>query len=547
MSQSFESFTPEETEILKKYVTSTTEDVFAITNLQGLTGAVYARYSRAPGGMRKTLLKEFLQEGNIDPKKADELIQRVLVAYGDDSVGELEGAHLSLESISNLATKEIQDRRIGGSPIEQSTRYVVYDQKDTYGRYRYVRPQEVIDAGILNEYEAGLNSIFDTYVGLIKPMEDYFRTRKPLEDAAYDLKGKGTKQKRADLTDDKERKAWDRTYKFDLRSKTCDTLRILLPAATGTNMGVFGNGRFYQNLISHLLTHPLAEMHMIANSAHESLSHQIPQYVRRAAKNEFIAKTRDTMWKLTDELLKDIKPESPTPASLFDEKHEEYMDNIAAQMLFAYSEHPLAQLKKLVKGWNKETKEKIFKTYMGERITRRDRPGRALEFGYPLHYELVADFGIYRDLQRHRMLTQERQLLTPYLGYEIPAELVQAKVDDQIKKAFDTSRDLYELIKRKTDRYAAQYAVLFGYNLRWVMGMNDRAAMHMWELRTTPQGHPRYRKVCQEMHRLLKEREPMRAEAMKFVDYGDYYWSRADSEAKQRQKEIKMGNEGFEN
>src|SRR2546425_1147218 len=116
-----EQFTPEEIETLKAYVTDPTGDVFVIKNLPGIVGAAYARYSRAPGGFRQVFLKEFIKEGQIDAKRASELIERVLVAYGDDSVGELEGAHVSFENISILATKEIEDRRIGGSPIEQST------------------------------------------------------------------------------------------------------------------------------------------------------------------------------------------------------------------------------------------------------------------------------------------------------------------------------------------------------------------------------------------------------------------------------------------
>jgi len=181
-----------------------------------------------------------------------------------------------------------------------------------------------------------------------------------------------------------------------------------------------------------------------------------------------------------------------------------------------------------------QEKQEIFETYAGERKTRRDRPDRALEAGYPFTFDLIGDFGIYRDLQRHRMLTQQRQLLNPYLGFadndDIRLAGFQAKIDAVREKA----ERLYEKIKQECGRIAAQYAVLFGHRIRFTMGMNLREAEHMTELRTTPQGHPSYRQICQEMARQILEICPWAEEVLKFVDYGQYTWARADSEAKQR-------------
>ncbi len=121
-------FTDDQKKILESYVTNIGGDIFAVKNLTGIAGAIYARYSRAKTGFQETLLKEFVKDGSVDLEHVHELIERVLVAYGDDSVGELEGAHVSFENISVLSTKEIEDRRIGGSPIEKSTRYVFFIQ-----------------------------------------------------------------------------------------------------------------------------------------------------------------------------------------------------------------------------------------------------------------------------------------------------------------------------------------------------------------------------------------------------------------------------------
>src|SRR3989338_409618 len=271
-------YSPEEIELLKKYVTDPASDIFAIKNLPGLVGAIYARYSRAIGGFKDTLLKEFIKEGIIDAKRAQELIERVLVAYGDDSVGELEGAHVSFEKISMLATKEIEDRRICGSPIEQSTRYVFYDQKDDQGRWLYCRGDDLVGASFGKEYIETMDFIFDTYARLVEPMKDYFKKLKFLEDAEYDINGDGKKEKFKDLTEEKEIKAFRMTYNFDVRSKACDTLRHLLPLSTLTNVGMFGNGRFYQGLISHLLSTEIPEAHTIGKKTSEALTQVVPQY-----------------------------------------------------------------------------------------------------------------------------------------------------------------------------------------------------------------------------------------------------------------------------
>ncbi|KPJ84656.1 hypothetical protein AMJ57_05770, partial [Parcubacteria bacterium SG8_24] len=252
-------FTEEERRLLARYVTDTDGDIFAVSGLEGIVGAIYARYSRAPGGFRETLLKEFIREERLDAKRAQDLIERVLIAFGDDSVGELEGAHMSFENISILATKEIEDRRIGGSPIEQSTRYVFYDQRDQKGCFRYYRDPEVMESDHATEYVATMDFIFGTYCDLIEPMQEYYRGLKPLATAAYDIDGDGETERLRDLRDSADIKAFRRTYKTDIRTRACDTLRYLLPIATRTNVGVFGNGRFFQNVLSHCYSHPLPE------------------------------------------------------------------------------------------------------------------------------------------------------------------------------------------------------------------------------------------------------------------------------------------------
>jgi len=208
-------------------------------------------------------------------------------------------------------------------------------------------------------------------------------------------------------------------------------------------------------------------------------------------------------------------------------------------MLFPYTNLSMKKLRRLVKKMEDSTKMRIVQTYIGERKTRRDRPGRALEEGYPYSFELVTNWGVYKDLMRHRMNTQQRQLFTTKIGFDLPVELELAGLKDKALACIKKANRLYDLLY-KTNPLEAQYAVLHGHFVRWTMGLNDRAAMHLLELRTTPQGHPQYRKVGQMMHAEIAKVSKWRAEAMKFVDYNDYYWSRADSEAKQRVKEAEL-------
>ncbi|MDD5342284.1 MAG: FAD-dependent thymidylate synthase [Patescibacteria group bacterium] len=554
-------FTPEEIELLKKYVTDPTGDVFCVTGMQGMVGAAYARYSRARGGFRETLLKEFIKEGVVDPKHAAELIQRVLIAFGDDSVGELEGTHLSTENVTIIATKEMEECRIGGSPIEQSTRYVFYDQKDEAGNYRYYRDPNIVASKHGQAYIETMDFFFQTYCELIEPMKKYYQKLKPLKQAEYDIKGTKVKQRYDDLTDPVDQKAFKTTYQMDIRTRACDTLRYILPLSTKTNVGWFGNGRFYQGFISALLSSPFPEAQTIGKSAALELAKIIPAYVRRAKANEYQSSIEKNMYALAVELLKDTEPMADENISLLDfgenyiahklsqgyitlDKVKSIMqdrfDNVTlAMMLYAYCRHPLKQLIKIVEKLPVESREKIINTYIGERKTRRDRPYRAFEAGYPYTFDLVTDFGVYKDVMRHRMTSQLKQRFSPLLGFTMPPDIIKAGFEDKIKACHEKSMELYNRLYPDFPSEAS-YATLHGSKVRWLLAFNEREAYHLLELRTGPQGHPAYRKVCQELHRKIQERSDWRADHMKFVDYNQYDWARADSEAKQRVKEREL-------
>lgn len=554
------NFTEEEKAQLAPYVTDTEGGVFAVTNLQGIVGAVYARYSRAQGGFRETLLKEFMKDGKVDAVKAHDLMERVLIAFGDDSVGELEGTHVSFEDISVLATKEIEDRRIGGSPIEQSTRYVFYDQCDHEGLYRYYRDAGIMASPHAKAYIETMDFIFATYSELVEPMKAYYGGLKPMTDAAYDLTGDGVKL-RLDEQPEEKRKSFRITYNSDIRTKACDTLRSLLPLATLTNVGIYGNGRFFQNVISHCLSSPIPEVRDIASKTHAELSKVVPQYVKRAKPNAHVIAANaataavasrlfsgalpnpvaatDLLDRGADGIIKALDGWIPDAAALESAMLGEEDNLVMALMLYPHLSLPLRQIRDAVRIMPEDSRRAIRTAYLGDRQTRRDRPGRALEAGYPYTFDLVTDFGTYKDLERHRMMTQSRQKFTPTMGFRVPDDLVRAGFEDRALACVEKAISLYARLLPDFPE-AASYATLHGSEVRWTIGINDRALMHLIELRTTPQGHPSYRKVCQRMHEAVRARSAWRGEAMKFADHGEYFWSRGDSEARQRVKEAAL-------
>lgn len=535
-------FKPEEIELLKRFVSDPTGNVYVVypEGMPGMIGAAYARYSRSKGGFRETLLKEFIENGQLDARHADELITRVLIAFGDDSVQELESAWLSVEEVSNVLTKLIEDLRLAAA-IEQSTRYVFYDQVDENGQYRYYREPTMMASRHGQRFVETMDFVFATYVRLIEPMQEYFRGRKQLSEAQYEIRQGQGKIPYGQCQDDGERQDFERTYKMDIRTKACDTLRILLPACTRTNVGLHANGRSFEHLLRRLYSSDLPEAQELAKQMHAQLNTVIPRYVQRASRDEYLVSTRQGMQALADKLLGHILP-APSPPGITLLPSDLGPDGQLAAMLFPYCHHPMEQLVGLVKTWGDETRRRIRTMYIGQRRSRRDRPGRALEFGYRWEIEMVLDLGIYRDLHRHRMLTQERQRYTVELGFtSMLDDIREAGFIDDVTACVERIDALYYDVLRDLGPEIAQYVPLLGHNIRCRFGFNDRAAQHLLELRTGPQGHRSYRLIGQQLYRLMVGRDGDRIRDMlQFVDLNDYDWPRGDAEAKQRAKVAKL-------
>src|SRR3990167_994130 len=251
MFQNYEEFSESQLKIIEKYVTNSSSNIFVLRNLpEVIKGALFSRYSRSSLGLRTLLLKEFIlneetafslitgqneekvkediEDQSVAIKKAQNFYDRILDGYGDDSIGELGGAHLALENISMIAAKALEDARIGGSPLEKSTRYIYFDQK-VDGEYLFYKEPILMTSAFRDVYLNVCNFLFDTYSNLIPRVADLMEKRFPKEH-------------------DVSRVA----YSAALRAKVLDALRGLLPSSALTNMGLYGNGRFYETLLQKL-------------------------------------------------------------------------------------------------------------------------------------------------------------------------------------------------------------------------------------------------------------------------------------------------------
>jgi len=542
-----DELTDEEKKILAPYVSDVEARVFVLKNLNPeVIGAALARYSRAPTGLKETVVREFLNpDGTPNEVKGTELIDRVVNKFGDESVAELAVAPLCIEDTSNLMTKIIQDCRIGGSPIEESTRYVLYDEKKA-GRWRYVQPQNIMQSKLRDQYVSTMDFLFETYAGLVAPMKALFQKRLPKEKFEIEVERNGHVEKASlsQLQDEGEQRAHRIAYGFTIRSAACDVIRCILPASTTANMGLVANGRFYTQLISKLMSTNLDETQLLAEDIKKALNTQIPTFIKRAGKNSYRIETRQKMKDLCSILFKDTAIEKSAEVVLLPvDKAEDSRLHLLASMVFPYVQHSTEQIRQVIRALPEQKQSEIFDTYIGKRQNKRDRPGRALEYGYPIQFDVVAGFAEYRDLQRHRMLTQQRQNLGVLLGYSIPAEILEIGKEAIVQECFQRTEDLHSKLKSAGMAEEAQYATLFNHYIRWNIGMNLRELGHLTELRSQKAGHPKYRRTVQMMTKLYLQRHPDMEPILQFVDYNDYDQgiTRAEQEARTARKSLATG------
>ena len=530
-------FSTKEEKILSGHFSNTQSNVFAIiTPRQVDRGALMSRYSRTDKSMRRIFLDEFLQNKN----RGEEFYDRVLLEYGDDSVAELGEAQIAIEGLSNIAVKKIEDRRIGLSYLEKSSRYVAWDKKDN-GRYRFFRDPEIMKSDFAEMYEQSCNLSFDTYSKNIEPMTSYVRERYPIE--RYTFKDSKDKKEKlfSRLKTESDIKSANMVYRASTKAKALDILRGLLPASTLTNVGITGNGRAFEYLLMVLGSSELKEEQELASKIKKELDSTIKSFVRRADDKygkAFQRYLKDVKSMTRSFALKEIRPapKKGTVTRLVDyESEKNSIDKIVASMLYEQSPSTsyydiMQQVKKI----SKTKKIEIIGEFAKIRANRRHRPSRAFESVY-YTFDLCNNFGMFRDFHRHRTLTLQRQLLTTDHGYSMPDEIKILGIEKDFKDCMDNTRETFEKIRT---RYPSQgqYVVNFGYNYPYLMKLNLREACHLIELRTVPQGHADYRRVAQQMFRHINKVHPNLSKIMRHVDMKEYDLERFESEKRTEEK-----------
>ncbi|MBU6388913.1 FAD-dependent thymidylate synthase, partial [Patescibacteria group bacterium] len=454
------------------------------------------------------------------------LIKRVVTAYGDDSVQQLTGLHLVVENASIVLTKLLEWGRIAAY-LEQSTRYIYFDQKGQDGRYRYRLPD--FPAEVKKRYVKDMDRLFELYSEVVRGLTTHVRQKFP------------------EPTDAKERQAWIGAT----RAQACDAARPMLPAATTATVGIYMSAQAVESLIIHLLSEELPEARTTGQAILTEARKVIPAFLERAdlptrggAMTAFRAATRQKLAELAVSKLR--SPEEGTyPEVQLLEYWPQNETDLVLEIFFQSSSLSLDEIKEQVKKWSVKEKEDALRLYTGERFNRRHKPGRAFEKAH-FEWEITADYGTFRDLQRHRMLDSfEWQAIGPSYGYEVPEIVKEAGFEEQFREAFAISEKLYSYLQEKGETTQAQYGVLLGYRMRYRFIANVRELFHFLELRTSPQGHPGYRRICNQMYDRLKEVYPVIAGTMRFVNQDeDPELTRMAAELATQYKLEKLDREG---
>ena len=531
-------FTKEQQKILKNYFTNSKSDVFVLTNLpEVIKGTLFSRYSRTNKDLRSLFLEEFvsskylkdffknqasINQKFLDTKKAEDFYQRILIGFGDDSVAELGGAHLAIENISVLATKSLEEHRLGLSFLEKSSRYVYFDKKIN-NQYQFYKPARILNSKFRDLYLETNNFLFESYSKIVRELQPILKEIYPGDEN-------------------------DPAYKFSIRAKACDLARGLLPLAAKTNLGVYGNGRAFEYLLINLYANPLEEVKDLAFQVQKNLEKVIKPFILRAKNDKGLAYqnyliSREKALKNLENYSSSQKIVNSSEVKLI-EKDSQAIEKIIAALIFEKTNLNYKQaFQKALKLETKE-KQKILNNYLNLRENRFQKPGRALEQVY-FTFEITADWGVYKDLMRHRVLTRFKQNFTNDLGFFMPQEINHSPFKDLYLQATAKAFESFSKIK-KVFPIEAQYLVLHSAFNRFVIKLNLREINHLTELRSSQQGHSSYRKIAQQIAKLVINDYPILKPVFKFVDFNDYDLERLKAFQKIQEKAKKLNIVPFE-
>ena len=502
-----EDFTADERALLAPHFTNLDRPVFALVNLpETVKGALFARYSRYSGTVRRLYLEEFADDVPVggrpfdgaEGERAAKLYERVFLGYGDDSIAQVGGAHVACEWVSNILTKLLQRGRLAAY-LEQSTRYIPYDKPlpdDAGGGYRYYRDEELGP-----EFGAAMDELFAIYSRSLGQVEQWAAERWP--------RGDGEPEG-----------PWQRS----IRAKALDLLRGLLPASTLSHVGIYASGQAYEQLLLRLMASPLPEARECGAMILRELQQVMPSFVSRVDRPDrggewvsYLQQRREATESWVARLgldRRDAGEDTPSVELVHVDGSEE---DLLASCLFEAASTAETEIRGRVDVLDREERAELLAALVGERGNRRHRPGRGFE-ALRYRFEIVSDYGAFRDLQRHRMLTCQWQRLGPDLGAGVPDEVREAGAGDEFERALEISAAEHERLLEAGLREQAPYALCLAYRIRYVLDLNAREAMQLIELRSGREGHPAYRAVAQAMHERIAAVHPAVAAAMSHVD-----------------------------
>ncbi len=499
-----ESFTPEERALLAPHFTNLERPVFALVNLpETVKGALFARYSRYSGTVRRLYLEEFAADApqggrpfdESEGERAARLYERVFLGYGDDSIAQVGGAHVACEWVSNILTKLLQRGRLAAY-LEQSTRYIPYDRPIDGGEgYRYYREERLGP-----QFAAAMDELFAIYSRGLEQVEAWAAERWP--------RGESEPQG-----------PWQRS----IRAKALDLLRGLLPAATLSHVGIYASGQAYEQLIMRLIASPLPEARAYGEMILGELQQVMPSFVSRVQRPDrggewisYLERRREATESWVARLGLDRRGEGDEGPSVELIHVDGTEETLLAACLFESARVPETEVLARIDVLDREERAELLAALVGERDNRRHRPGRGFE-ALRYRFEIVSDYGAFRDLQRHRMLTCQWQPLGPDLGAGVPGEIAEAGLAGEFERALEISRAEFERLAAE-GRPEASYALCLAYRIRYMLDLNAREAMHLIELRSGREGHPTYRAVAQAMHERIASIHPAIAATMSHVD-----------------------------
>lgn len=407
----------------------------------------FAKCSRSPESFAE------IAKG-ITAEKSAEFHAKWVVGYGHSSVAEHATIHVAFENVSTVAAKVIEDCRLA-SYTEKSTRYQIYDHG------RYYKPEKILSSRFADAYVKTLNELFDAYAASIPPLMELMRRKHP-----------------------KPEEMKEKLYEGVTKARACDVARYYLPAATLTNLGMTANARIFEWAITKFMSHPLDEMREIGAELKKTCLEVTPTLVKYADYNEYLASS-DRSNPGT------IEPSEPVRIVEYDRDAEA---KLATALLYRSSHLPYEQIRRSVAAMTENDRRTIINDALKNRGPH-DPPPRELEHIY-FTFDILMDYGAFRDVQRHRMATQTNQLITAAHGFDVPPEIVEAGLEASFRAQMDATAALYHELEPEFP-HEAQYVVPMAYRKRVLITWNLRELHHFIALRSGKKGHPSYRRIAQ--------------------------------------------------